>query len=130
MKVFRHYPEVEMDKLIGYTIVNVLVGEDQGFLIEAEREVSGGKLGIDIRYDEEDEVELTISNEYIKCISKEVPATKEYFISEAKKLVSETKEIYESAKDCCGEDDEIVAIPAKESYERAKAILAHLEQGV
>lgn len=130
MKVFRHYPEVEMEKLRGYTITNVIVPEDQGFVIEVERDIEGGTVGIDICYDPNEETELTISNEYIKHISKEIPVTREYEISKAKKLVLEAKSNYEACVDLCGKDDEINTLPAKEMYESAKDLLAYLEQSL
>lgn len=124
MRIFRHYPEVDMEKLKGYTITDVIVPEDEGFVIEVERDIEGGTLGIDICYDPNEETEITISNEYIKCISKEVPVTSEYHVLKVKKLVLEAKRNYEACLDLCGEDDEVNTLPAKQMYEEAKEIFS------
>lgn len=74
MRVFRDYAEIDPSALVGYRISKVDVGinyEDSGINIELEREVEGGVLGIDIRYDPSDEndgIPLSISGEYIKHI--------------------------------------------------------------
>ena len=74
-KVFRDYSEVNETSLEGFTVAKVEQGinaEDTGMSIELEREIDNVVLGIDILYDpanEELEMPLIISQEYVKCIN-------------------------------------------------------------
>lgn len=74
MKIFRPYEEVEASILEGYRVNKVTTGinvEDTGMVIELEREIEGGIIGIDICYNPEEECEdfpFSISNEYIKHV--------------------------------------------------------------
>lgn len=76
-KIFRDYAEVDCRELVGYIIGNVSVGinsEETGLLIELEKTINGGVIGIDIRYDpsrEAKDLPLSISEEYIKYAFKD-----------------------------------------------------------
>lgn len=76
-KIFRDYAEVDGIELVGYIIGKVSVGinsEDTGLLIELEKTINGGVIGIDICYDPSQEAEdlpLSISEEYIKYAFKD-----------------------------------------------------------
>lgn len=43
------------------------------------------------------------------------------------RVIDYCKSSYDASLDCCGEDDEINTIPAKEALEDAKKVLAYLE---
>lgn len=71
-KIFRDYAEVDERALVGYYVSNArkdINAEETGLLIELEREIEGGIIGIDICYDpgeESEDIPFTISREYIK----------------------------------------------------------------
>lgn len=74
-RTFRDYAEIAREELLeGYRVNKVTVGinaEDTGLLIEMEREITGGLIGIDILYDpseENKETPFMISDEYIKHV--------------------------------------------------------------
>lgn len=72
-KVFRDYAELVSEELLeGYLVRKVTTGvnkEETGILIELEREITGGLIGIDILYDPtEEETPFMISDEYIRHV--------------------------------------------------------------
>lgn len=68
-RVFKNYSEVNGGVLKGFTVANVSHGinaEDSGIMIELEKRINNGIIGIDIVYDPEDMTPMVISKEYIK----------------------------------------------------------------
>lgn len=74
-KVFRDYAEVNEKLLEGFTVAEVLTGinaEDSGMMLELERQIDNGTIGIDVIYNpkcEDGETPFMVSEEYIKHIS-------------------------------------------------------------
>lgn len=70
-KVFRDYAEYNEEFLKGCRIAEVILTEDNGIVLELEREIEGGIIGIDMVYNpepEEGETPFMISHEYIKHV--------------------------------------------------------------
>jgi hypothetical protein len=75
MKTYRDYAEYVDGKFLeGYRVCDVSMGvnpEESGMLIEMEREITGGVIGVDVLYDPSEEGKDTpfmISDEYIKHV--------------------------------------------------------------
>ena len=74
MKTFRDYAEYNEEILAGFTVVKASTGinaAEEGIMLELEKEISGGIIGVDIIYNpepEEGETPFMISHEYIKRV--------------------------------------------------------------
>lgn len=134
-KIFRDYAEVDERILVGYYVSNArkdINADETGILIELEKYVEGGVLGIDICYDpseKSEEIPFSITNEYIKRVSEECPIAKEIATQKMEELVSDLKIDYEVSVEVCGEDDDVNTLQSKELYEKAQIVLEYLKRG-
>lgn len=77
MKTFRDYAEFNEKLLEGFTIAEVFSSgpnNEDGLVIELERRITGGVIGIDIEFNpdpEEGQTHLMFSGEYVKSMDQE-----------------------------------------------------------